>query len=108
MANLHSGPDESQVVRAKEMAEDLLSVVKEKWTEAKTVLDQSGGQQGYGTYNSYNSYGYTGSYQVCQSAHDQSSTDVCCASVDSNKAAKLLLSLLLHTSNHLRMSSACL
>ena len=60
---LHSGPDESQVVRAKEMAEDLLSVVKEKWAEAKAVMDQSGGQQGYGTYNSYNSYGYTGSYQ---------------------------------------------
>ncbi|KAH9821786.1 hypothetical protein DFH28DRAFT_1104187 [Melampsora americana] len=35
-----TGPDDTQNVRAKELADDLLEVVKEKWAEAKAMNDQ--------------------------------------------------------------------
>lgn len=35
-----TGPDDTQNLRAKELADDLLEVVKEKWTEAKAMNDQ--------------------------------------------------------------------
>ncbi|GLB36758.1 putative K homology RNA-binding domain containing protein [Lyophyllum shimeji] len=50
------GPDPKQVERAKALAEDLLSVVREEWQKAKNVLEQYstgayyGGYQGYGGY----------------------------------------------------------
>ncbi|KEI42610.1 uncharacterized protein L969DRAFT_57317 [Mixia osmundae IAM 14324] len=40
-----AGPDERQVARAKELAEDLLTVVKEEWNKSKAVLDQYMHQQ---------------------------------------------------------------
>ncbi|CAH7687465.1 hypothetical protein BY996DRAFT_4601163 [Phakopsora pachyrhizi] len=36
-----TGPDDTQNIRAKEMAEDLLEVVKEKWAEAKLLIEQA-------------------------------------------------------------------
>lgn len=39
-----TGPDDSQNIKAKELAEDLLIVVKEKWAEAKAVNDQAQAQ----------------------------------------------------------------
>ncbi|MBW0494785.1 hypothetical protein O181_034500 [Austropuccinia psidii MF-1] len=39
-----TGPDDAQNIRAKELAEDLLEVVKEKWAEAKTINDQAQAQ----------------------------------------------------------------
>ncbi|KAI9615061.1 hypothetical protein H4Q26_011599 [Puccinia striiformis f. sp. tritici PST-130] len=39
-----TGPDDTQNIKAKELAEDLLEVVKEKWAEAKAVNDQAQAQ----------------------------------------------------------------
>jgi hypothetical protein len=39
-----SGPDDTQNIKAKELAEDLLEAVKEKWAEAKAVNDQAQAQ----------------------------------------------------------------
>lgn len=52
-----SGPDEAMNAKAKELAEDLLAVVKEKWMEAQAVNQQHQGgynaPQGYGGYGGY-------------------------------------------------------
>ncbi|PLW06430.1 hypothetical protein PCANC_23551 [Puccinia coronata f. sp. avenae] len=39
-----TGPDDTQNIKAKELAEDLLETVKEKWAEAKAVNDQAQAQ----------------------------------------------------------------
>jgi hypothetical protein len=35
-----SGPDPKEVERAKNLAEDLIAVVREEWQKAKAVIDQ--------------------------------------------------------------------
>ncbi|KAG0151681.1 hypothetical protein CROQUDRAFT_86297 [Cronartium quercuum f. sp. fusiforme G11] len=39
-----TGPDDAQNLKAKELAEDLLEVVKEKWAEAKAITEQAQAQ----------------------------------------------------------------
>ncbi|EFP88278.1 uncharacterized protein PGTG_14362 [Puccinia graminis f. sp. tritici CRL 75-36-700-3] len=39
-----TGPDDTQNIKAKELAEDLLEAVKEKWAEAKAINDQAQAQ----------------------------------------------------------------
>jgi len=66
-----SGPDERQLVAAKELAEDLLTVVREEHAKAIASMTQNmggygggyqqGGQQGYGQ-GGYG--GYAGGYGV--------------------------------------------
>jgi len=66
-----SGPDERQLVAAKELAEDLLTVVREEHAKAIASMTQNmggygggyqqGGQQGYGQ-GGYG--GYAGGYAV--------------------------------------------
>jgi len=58
-----AGPDEGQVARAKDLAEDLINTVRDEWQKAKAVMDQS--QGGYGGYNNYQApaaYGATAAY----------------------------------------------
>ena len=45
------------LVRAKALAEDLLTVVREEWGKAKALNDSYAGAGG-GGYNSYNAAGY--------------------------------------------------
>lgn len=65
---LHSGPDERQVTAAKELAEDLLTVVREEYAKAVANMQQmnmgggyGGGYQGYAG-QSQQQAGYPGAY----------------------------------------------
>jgi hypothetical protein len=56
-----TGPDENQVARAKELTEDLLSVVRAEHTKAKAILQQQQmelhqAQAQYAAYNAYSGY----------------------------------------------------
>lgn len=57
-----SGPDESQVAAAKELAEDLLTVVREEYAKA---------QAGYGGYGGGGGGGYGGGYGQQQQQQQQ-------------------------------------
>ena len=45
-----SGPEEGQIARAKDLALDLLEVVRAEWQKAKNVLDQQMGVNQYAAY----------------------------------------------------------
>lgn len=53
-----TGPEEGQIARAKDLALDLLEVVRSEWQKAKAVLDQQMGVNPYAAY--YAAYGAAG------------------------------------------------